>query len=397
MRIIALGGAGGMGRRALSVLSGELIVDEVVVADLDGAAAAGVAAELRRLGQPASSRSIDVTDPEALRAFLADADLLMNSVGPYFRFGVPILEAAIAAGIDYIDICDDAQPTADMLALDERARAAGITAVIGAGASPGFMNVLARQAAHGLDEVRDVTVGWTLNSAVHGWDMMKESDTGGSAAAIHLLEEFVGDVPVRRGGALVTRRTREAIRIDIPGLGTGTGYVVGHPEPVTLPLTLGATGESVSVCMLTSGRAAALHETAARVESGELTLEQALEVLRDALGEPISAEELAGYPSGGDLPIYFVAVTGMKHGESVTQFAGCLRKPELMREGTGIPYGVAVAFAASHDLPKGVLPLDAVIDPDPYFARVAAGWNVPRGELTFTGSAPLADLIRSTP
>ena len=54
--------------------------------------------------------------------------------------------AAIEAGAHYLDICDDWEPTLDMLELGERARARGVTAVIGMGASPGLTNLLAMKA-----------------------------------------------------------------------------------------------------------------------------------------------------------------------------------------------------------------------------------------------------------
>ena len=54
MRIIALGGSGGMGRAAVKVLASEYTVDEIVIADLNAGAAEEVAADLRLLGQRAS-------------------------------------------------------------------------------------------------------------------------------------------------------------------------------------------------------------------------------------------------------------------------------------------------------------------------------------------------------
>ena len=57
-----------------------------------------------------------------------------------------MLRAAIRAGCHYVDVCDDWEPTLEMLALDTEARAAGVTAVIGLGASPGITNLLAVQA-----------------------------------------------------------------------------------------------------------------------------------------------------------------------------------------------------------------------------------------------------------
>src|SRR5690606_15578076 len=98
----------------------------------DETAARAFAAELG-----VEALGLDVTDGPALDAALRAADLVVNTVGPYFRFGPPILAAAIAAGCDYIDICDDPQPTIEMLELDARAKAAGVTALLGMGASPG--------------------------------------------------------------------------------------------------------------------------------------------------------------------------------------------------------------------------------------------------------------------
>ncbi|MGY1746445.1 saccharopine dehydrogenase NADP-binding domain-containing protein [Blastococcus sp. SYSU D00695] len=395
MRVIALGGSGGMGRAALRVLAAEQRVDEVVVADLDEAGAAEVAAELRDLGQPATSRRVDVTDRAALLDLLAGADLVQNSVGPYSRFGVPVLEAAIDSGCRYLDLCDDAQPTLDMLALDGRAREAGVAAVIGAGASPGLMNVFARLAAEGMDRVDDVTVGWTLDNVHRGWDMMRasgearSSGRGGYAALEHLLEQFSHSVPVYVDGELGRRRTRERVRFDVPGLGRGTGYSVGHPEPVTLPRTLGARGSSQSVCLMSSGRARLLVEVAAGLESGALDMAAAITRVAEGVGVPTTPDDDPEFPDCGDLPTYFVLLTGERDGRRVQQYTGCLSKPEPMSVGTGVPYGIATAALTSADLPAGVHPLDAVVADEPYLSQVARLWGVSREELCFTGSVPL--------
>ncbi|WP_082981577.1 saccharopine dehydrogenase family protein [Mycolicibacterium mucogenicum] len=386
MKVLALGGSGGMGRRALAVLANETPVDEVIVADLDEAAAHRVAEELRAQGQAASARRVDVSNTEALRSLITEADLVMNSVGPYFRFGPPVLQAAIDAGKNYIDICDDAEPTRTMFALDGQARAAGVTAIIGAGASPGFMNMLAREAAVGLDEVEDVTVAWTINNPGRNWDLMRPPRSGGVAATVHLFEQFTGTVPVIEHGGIVQRRTREPIYFDVAGLGRGTGYVVGHPEPLTVPISLGARGRAVSVCLLGSERAEALHRLAEAVERKGCTLEEAARRLRsDRLPQPSAGG--VSFAGCGDLPTYFVLLTGSRKGRRVRQYAGCLSKPEAMSLGTGVPYGVATAqFIASVSRPApGVHAVDAVLDPQPYFARIADLWGVDLADLYFVG------------
>ena len=86
-------------------------VESLMVADLNLDAAQRVASAC---GDKAKAAGIDVTNPTELISFMRAADLVMNCVGPFFRFGVPVLKAAIAAGVDYLDICDDPEPTRAM-------------------------------------------------------------------------------------------------------------------------------------------------------------------------------------------------------------------------------------------------------------------------------------------
>jgi short subunit dehydrogenase-like uncharacterized protein len=49
------------------------------------------------------TRVADVTRPETVRALVQEGDVLISTVGPFLRWGVPALEAAIDAGAVYID------------------------------------------------------------------------------------------------------------------------------------------------------------------------------------------------------------------------------------------------------------------------------------------------------
>src|SRR5689334_5034494 len=46
-----------------------------------------------------------MAEPSKLREVLEGADLVVNCTGPYYTLGPVILDAAIAAGTDYLDIC----------------------------------------------------------------------------------------------------------------------------------------------------------------------------------------------------------------------------------------------------------------------------------------------------
>ena len=211
-------------------------VDTLVVADQDAEAADTLAAQLRRT---ASGRvrhlGVDVGDPTALRAAMADADLVVNCAGPFYRYGPPTLQAAIEAGVDYLDVCDDLEPTQRMLALDAMARAAGVRALVGMGNSPGVSNLLARLCADTLlDQVESVDI-----AHVHGG----EPDEGAAVIA-HRIHAMTHDVPLFVDGAFVTVRQLEPSgrafeqEVDFRDVGRVRAFPYPHPETVTLPVHL---------------------------------------------------------------------------------------------------------------------------------------------------------------
>ncbi len=95
MRIVVLGGAGAVAAAAVAALAGAEEVDEVVVADRDGARAAAVA---EAHGPRVTARAVDLEDPGTLAAALRGAEVVLGAAGPFLRTGVPGLQAAIAAG-----------------------------------------------------------------------------------------------------------------------------------------------------------------------------------------------------------------------------------------------------------------------------------------------------------
>src|ERR1700735_5591882 len=46
----------------------------------------------------------DVTDAESLRAVAEATKVVITTVGPYIRYGEPLVAACAAAGIDYVDL-----------------------------------------------------------------------------------------------------------------------------------------------------------------------------------------------------------------------------------------------------------------------------------------------------
>jgi lysine 6-dehydrogenase len=161
MRVVVVGGAGAMGRWTVRDLTESEGVDEVVVADLDGARAreaAGWAAA--RSGSNGTARvgglALDAGDPEALRRAFDGTDVVCNCA--VYALNLPVMEACADAGAHYVDLGGLFHTTRRQLALHDRFVAAGVTAVVGMGGSPGITNVLAALAADGLDTVSEVEV-----------------------------------------------------------------------------------------------------------------------------------------------------------------------------------------------------------------------------------------------
>ena len=184
-RVVVLGGCGGIGSVAVRALVAGDRFDEIVVADLRVDAAQAFVDEL---GDPRlRAAEVDATSAEAIGGLVAGARVVVNCIGPFYRFGPPILAAVIAAGVDYVDVCDDLDATIAMLDQHEPAVAAGVTALIGMGNSPGLANVLVRFAA---DELLD-TVERVDIMHIHGGEPSE-----GGAVIKHRIHAMTNDVPV---------------------------------------------------------------------------------------------------------------------------------------------------------------------------------------------------------
>ena len=193
MKILALGGSGGMGRFAVKSLANHREIKQIVVADLNESAAREFASGFL---DKVSGIGIDVTDKEALEREMQDVDVVINTTGPFFKLAEPILKAAISTKTHYLDICDDWEPTEKMFGLNDEAIAAGITVILGLGASPGITNILGLVAMNELDSVIKVYTGWDMSSAQPAEE---SSQIGVNAAMVHGCLLYTSPSPRDRG------------------------------------------------------------------------------------------------------------------------------------------------------------------------------------------------------
>jgi lysine 6-dehydrogenase len=154
MQIIVLGGAGAMGRIAVRTLTEFSDVDQITIADYNEERAHDVAAAL--VSSKVEVRQIDVNDEERLRRLLRGADVVLNAVE--YVFNLPVLRACIQEKVHYADLGGLFHMTRKLMDLSEEAEAAGITAIVGMGGTPGVTNLLARAAVDQLDSVDSIKV-----------------------------------------------------------------------------------------------------------------------------------------------------------------------------------------------------------------------------------------------
>jgi len=225
MRFCVLGGAGHIGSGVVRELVKRAPDAEVIIADKDLEEAKELAAEL---GGKISVQSVDAVDHKSLVRVMSDVDVAISAIGPYYVFGVMVLKAAIDAKTNFVDIDDDYDATKACLDFHEEARKAGVTAIIGLGATPGLTNVLARYGSEKLDKVDEIHTAWAWNSI---------DPFMGSAIVAHYFHANAGEVPTYRDGKWVeVSALSEPEVVEFPSpLSEIEVCHVGHPEPVTIP------------------------------------------------------------------------------------------------------------------------------------------------------------------
>ena len=128
MKKIVVLGSGMVGRVIALDLAGEF---EVTAVDLDPL-------NLSKLtGTAVRTLQADLSSPAAVRGAIASSDLVIGAVPGSLGFAT--LREVIAAGRSVVDISFFPE---DALALDEAARAAGVTAVVDCGVAPGMSNMI---------------------------------------------------------------------------------------------------------------------------------------------------------------------------------------------------------------------------------------------------------------
>ncbi|MGG4220580.1 saccharopine dehydrogenase NADP-binding domain-containing protein [Paenibacillus jamilae] len=225
MSKVVILGCGNVGSDVARYVAEEVPAAKILVADYNIEAAEKLANEIG-----AQAVQFNATIPDDVKRVLNGADIVFNGVGPFHRFALPIIQQAIASGVNYVDINDDYDVAFELIntdKFDKAAKEAGVTVIFGAGSTPGLTNVLARWGVNQLDKAESINITWGCSFAPNL-----------SVAVVdHMFHCLVGDVPQFIDGKhqnVPAWSGEKSIELQGP-FGTKTFCFSGHAEPVTLP------------------------------------------------------------------------------------------------------------------------------------------------------------------
>ncbi|MFX0082503.1 MAG: saccharopine dehydrogenase family protein [Candidatus Hodarchaeota archaeon] len=388
MKILALGGCGDMGRMAIAILLEHPKITSITLADKNYELAKRIVDLIN--SEKLSPFQIDVTEKEKLIELMSKHDVIVSTVGPYYKFGKYIVEAVIEVKKPYLDICDDWDATQEILELDDKVKAAGIPVVIGIGESPGVTNLLAIYACSKLEEVDDVIAAWGVAFGIKAGKKPKyyikpeklREDVGppsgaGIAAVMHFLYEAIGKIPTYKDGKMIEIEALSEIEpLKIPGYKEVYACHLGHPEPVTLPRTIKAN-TIASVMFLGETATEVTRSYCQKIINKELTIQEAafslnkeFEELEEKAfqGQP-PLEELLGGP-----PTPCVIATGIKNGKRKKIAVTLVPQPFGEMAGmTGIPLAIGTIMLIEGKTKKkvGVLTPEETYEPEEFFDKLA--------------------------
>ena len=203
----------------------------------------------------------NVSNSSKLNRIFQNADGIIHTAGPYAEKTPTVLEAAIQAKVPvYVDVSDPLPFLQQSLDLSERAKASQTTALCAAGAFPGMSNVLAMEAAAGLQKdnpnakIQDVRFNYftkglggsgTINLYITNigfGDPMTQHDNGQRRAFTELSGTLLGSVDFFIKDGLESSRDNQHAKQRVGTI--NQVFAWPFPEAATVASHLGIRGSS---------------------------------------------------------------------------------------------------------------------------------------------------------
>ena len=148
--------------------TGRFVVSELLERGFVPVLAGRDAEKLRALAESHPGlevRPASVDDPASLDRALSGAAAVINTAGPFATTGAPLIEAALRAGIPYVDVAAEIEANVDTFErFADRARAAGAVVVPAMAFYGGLGDLLATAAMGDWTEADEAHIAYGLNS-----------------------------------------------------------------------------------------------------------------------------------------------------------------------------------------------------------------------------------------
>jgi saccharopine dehydrogenase-like NADP-dependent oxidoreductase len=349
---------------------------KIIIADHDQRGAGRLA---RALGTRARAMKVDVTQVAATARALGGVFAIINCC--QHEFNLPVMEAALRVGAHYCDLGGLFHVTRRQLGLHARFRRAGLLALLGIGAAPGIVNVLARAAADDMERVDEIHI---LVGNVDRTPGRQPGVFGASYSLQTILDEASLPAAIFTGGKFVfvaPMSDPQAVRFPAP-VGLRHPARTLHSEVATLPVSYRAKGlREVSFRIAfpdaLAERLRFLHAlgmtSTVPIAVGKLRV--APRALLTALQRRLPRPAAGGPPDEHE--VLRVVVRGARDGKEVEETLDC-RTRGIAAWGlgidvdTGCPPSIAMQLLAAGVITaRGVLPPEQAIPVAPFFAELA--------------------------
>lgn len=362
MKVLVMGGAGGMGQGVARDLIKQEQISKVILGDINTDPKR--LQDKLRASEKISLVRMDVNDHQGMVGAIKEVDVVVNCAGPFYKTAVAVARAAVEAKVNYIDICDDYEAVPVLFSsndIDKAAKEAGITVLTGMGSDPGTNNVLVKWYANQLERVDEIHLFWVVSIA----------ELAG-AAWDHSLHMVTGKIPQYLDGKLeyVDGGTGEETAEFLQPLGICNVRYVGHPQPITIPRYIKGVKKVVIKGALIPGWVDELIKE--QKETGFLNTEpvdiKGTKVVPYDLTLKLWDEIPKGRDNGPAASGLKVIVKGERDGKQVTYTADIVGR---MAPGTGLPASIAALMMDAGEVTvKGVVAPEGCIDPDKFLAQL---------------------------
>lgn len=315
--VVLLGGCGNWGRRVLEELLRSQHFPRIIIGDIHIEEAKILATAVGSNLVGIEAQYVDADDSQSLFQVMKRGDVVVNLIAPYPKYCFKVVKAAIEAKVNYVDICECWQTTKHVFdELDGPAKEAKVTVLMGLGASPGMVNILARYGADQLDEVEEVHTAFISSLGISSpleWSTR--------------LRAISGEVPMYKDGEWINTNVHnniETVHLLEPNI-MAEIHPVDHSPIVTIPRFI--RGTKVVACRggyypVETNRFIHTLVGFALTSNENITIDDASKPMVEFVGALCSQESVMRIMRGGKEPserwsAYLVRVKGKQAGRLI--------------------------------------------------------------------------------